>query len=177
MREGDTRFIFSELKKRLRAELLLKNASLPPSMAAREKRTKLTNAKIDQVLSDYQKSFADRKSKSRNFREPSTGTDDTGLLTDEDRMTEDDFQSGTASLKKIPGAVNNKPFKHSQRSPRKFTSFGTSRHSAAVTGVFEASSNDNHASRLRYQAAKYTVEFRNAYINILINKLYRVRPS
>lgn len=121
-------------------------------MAAREKRTKLTNAKIEEVLNDYQKSFRGNKGKGRNFRETSTGTDDTGLLTDDDRMTEDDFSTGAASTRKITTIV--KPFKFSQRTPRKFTSFGTSRHSAAALGVFEASSNDNHASRLRYEAAK-----------------------
>ncbi|CAL8093827.1 unnamed protein product [Orchesella dallaii] len=147
---------YRELKKRLRSEMLLKNASLPPSMAAREKRTKITNAKIDEVLLDYQKSFQDKK-RNRNYRETSTCTDDTGLLTDEDRMTEDEF--GVVTTKKITTVV--KPFKFSHRSPRnKFTSFGTSRHSAAAEGVFESSSNDNHASRLRYQAAKEKEEIR-----------------
>lgn len=124
-------------------------------MAAREKRTRITNAKIDEVLHDYQKSFSLEKRKGRNYREQSTGTEDTGLLTDEDRMTDDDYASGVnaATTKRMTTIV--KPFKLSQRTPHKFTSFGTSRHSAAAAGVFEASSNDNHASRLRYQAAKY----------------------
>lgn len=123
-------------------------------MAAREKRTKITNAKIDEVLHEYQKSFGDDNRKGRrNYRETSTGTDDTGLLTDDDRMTEDDFSGLATTTKKVTTVV--KPFKFSQRTPRKFTSFGTSRHSAAATGVFESSSNDNHASRLRYQAAKF----------------------
>jgi hypothetical protein len=137
---------FSELKKRLRSEALLKNATLPPSMAARDKRVKLCNAKLDSIIQDYQNTCNSARDKSNNRGDQSTDADFDDTLTDEDLLSEDSFRY--LNSPNNPSAGRNKPKK------KNFTPFGKSRHSSAASGIFECTSNDNLASRLRIQATR-----------------------
>ncbi|OXA59477.1 hypothetical protein Fcan01_05182 [Folsomia candida] len=145
---------YRELKKRLRAEALLKNAALPPSMAARDKRTKISNTKLDTIIQEYQNSCNSTRDKNNKNRDKEQSTDldgdnDNNTFTDEDRLSEDSFRyvDGTPNnISPVTSAIS--------RKRGNFTPFGKSRHSSAASGIFECTSNDNVASRLRIQETR-----------------------
>jgi hypothetical protein len=122
-------------------------------MAARDKRVKLSNAKLDSILQEYQNSYNSAKDidSRRQYRETSAisaMTDETSIHTDEDRLSEDSYKESTAAF------GTTKPFCLGRKT-KNFTPYGKSRHSSAATGVFECTSNDNLASKLRIQSTRY----------------------
>lgn len=126
-------------------------------MAERDKRLKLCNAKLDALIQNYQNSYNSAKDFDNSnscgritYRDQqSTDVEDTAF-TDDDRLSEDSYGGKHRRNSNNPpsGTLLKRRFKS-------FTPFGTSRHSSAASGVFECTSNDNLASRLRIQATRY----------------------
>jgi len=144
-------FTCRELKRRLRSEALLKNASLPPRMAAREKHSKGHNARMITMLQKYHDDQNNAKS-NRRWRETSVPSMDNGGYTDDDRVSEEDSYSHNTqvtSTSKHSGSTYGP-----KKRPKNFTSFGRSRILKTDSGVFESTSIDNKASRLRLKTAK-----------------------
>jgi hypothetical protein len=120
-------------------------------MAARDKRVKLCNAKLDSIIQEFQNSLKEKSSNRYQDREQSTDFDvEDNTFTDEDRLSEDSFRYLNS-----PPPYRKSGNISSKNSAKNFTPFGKSRHSSAASGVFECTSNDNLASRLRIQATRY----------------------
>lgn len=120
-------------------------------MAARDKRTKLSNAKLDALIQDYQNSYNSSKDKNNKNRDREQSTDEDNTFTDEDRLSEDSFRyvDGTPN-----NTCNSGDGSADTRKKKNFTPYGKSRHSSAASGIFECTSNDNLASRLRIQSTR-----------------------
>jgi len=122
-------------------------------MEARDKKAKLTNSKLDSIIQDYQNSYnsmKDCESRRRICRETSVLTDETSLQTDEDRLSEDSYRESTALFQSEP--INS--LATSKKTKGNFVPYGKSRHASAASGVFECTSNDNLASKLRLAATR-----------------------
>ncbi|CAG7716244.1 unnamed protein product [Allacma fusca] len=137
---------YRELKKKLRAEALMKSASLPPSMAARDRRTKANMTRLDELLCRFNSGSDSLGFMRRHFRESSSDT-----FTDDDRLTDEEI--GMVGRRR---PTTSKVAACSRKLKGNFTPYGQLRFpiSSASEGIFETTSNDNHASRLRVQAAK-----------------------
>ena len=127
---------------------MMKTASLPPGMAARDRNTRSNESRLDAILNTLEGS---RKTKKRNNKNNNLENDDEhdSTCTDEDRMSENSF----AYNKSGSGVADGKASKHKAI---QFQPYNSSRlfQKTLADGVFESTSNDNHASRLRVQAAK-----------------------
>ena len=135
-------FVFRELRKKLRAEALMKSSSLPPSMAARDRINRHHCLRLEDLLARYN-SKSGKKSVGR-----SRGSSIFSFSDEE--FSDDDFVLGRRSR---PGTSK----VASKKSRNCFTPYGEPRfppHSSATDRIFETTSNDNHASRLRVQVAK-----------------------
>lgn len=116
-------------------------------MAVRDKnkdkvKVKMTNAKLDSIVQEFENCYNETK------EEKVYETD----------FTDDEDSSGSvcsilACSKDKAGARNNTPLIKRRRGY--FTPFGRSRQSSAASGIFECTTHDNLASRLRLQATRY----------------------
>ena len=120
----------------------MKSASLPPSMAARDRINKSHCFRLEDLLARYNNSKSGKKTLGQ-----SRGSSSVCTFSDDD-LSDDDMIWGRKSR---PGSkkIQSKKF-------RNFTPYGEPRfpHGSATDRIFETTSNDNHASRLRVQVAK-----------------------
>jgi hypothetical protein len=117
----------------------MKTASLPPGMAARDKYRRSHELRLESILHKLGDSSRKGKKKTRNAS--SQSGDDDSTCTDEERLSEKSIASNKAGER----------VKYPKEKGSNFSRFIKNH---AADAVFESTSNDNHASRLRVEAAR-----------------------
>jgi len=145
-------FLLRELKKQLRSEALMKLSSLPPGMASRN-HNRYRTPKVESPDEKYRQQYTKKSNRKREENLEDEYSNST--CTDEDRVSED---SSLDNKNNLTGNSNGStPKKASYKTSFKGAhATGLSRilKGARDAGVFESTSNDNNASRLRIEAVR-----------------------